>query len=66
MRSTRSSWGWVTCFGSRAPTLYSEYATLHLYYQQWTPDVFKAMTPRERSYWIKLGEWLTERRKAGR
>lgn len=43
---------------------YLDYAELLLiHYPHWRPSDVKEMTPRERTYWLRMGQWMAERRK---
>jgi hypothetical protein len=40
------------------------YGLLLIHWPSWRPDDPKAMTARERRYWLELGEYISERRKS--
>ena len=63
-RSTRFRWASRTCFVSNEKILFGDYGLLQLHYPHWRPRDLKAMTPRERNYWLKMAEWkLDQQRK---
>ena len=60
--SIPSRWVCHPCFVSEESELYSEYAALLLRYNHWRPEDVKKMSPRERRYWMKLSNWVEERK----
>jgi hypothetical protein len=62
VRYIRSRWDSVIFFVVNEKQLFLEYAILLVRFPSWSPADVKAMTPRERAFWLEMSDWLIAQR----
>jgi hypothetical protein len=59
--SKRWAWGGVISFVPNDQALYVNYDVIASNYSGWTLSEIRAMTGRQRNYWLKMITWKRER-----
>jgi len=59
--SRRWAWGGPTSFVPNDQALYVNYDVIATTYSGWTLSEIRAMTGRQRNYWLKMITWKQER-----